>query len=564
MRIALTTALAVAFGLMSVADAPGAEAAPSQIVICPTCSKHMPASFYFCSNCGTNLERVPRTPGGGAATKKPANASTAGAAAMQTKTCPTCGLHMPTNFKFCSNCGTDIEKVHRVSSGGATSHSASAPHSALSNKPAPLNLVGFPQRPAPIVEIGLSPFLGVGPIAPGFVMPTGAVWQPDFIVFGTARTAIQTFDNGLAQVTEWVSRLDIYGNLFLTPTERILIGFRPLDINGLEYSGYRFSPNAGWVNDLNGTLTTLFFQGDLGELFPNLDLGDTKGLDIGFAVGRQPLSFQDGIMINEDVIDAFGITRTSNFFLGASSWRMTGIFAWNELSRNNNVTDDSAKLFGFFNTADYATRTIDLDFAYVTARPDNAGGSGIYVGVGNTQRFGQINSTTRVNASFALDRETPAVSTGVLLFQQLSTTLPDSNDVFYLNAFWAIDDYSSAARGSDRGGPLGATGILFAAQGLGAYGAPLGNRANSAVGGALGYQKFIGGVDRQLIFEIGGRVRTEDPRFFGLAQPNSVAAAVRYQMKLGQHFVLIFDTFVGFPENRDTAYGLRSELLVKF
>ena len=91
------------------------------------------------------------------------------------------------------------------------------------------------------------------------------------------------------------------------------------------------------MDDLNGTLTTLFFQGDLGELFPNLDLGDTKGLDIGFAVGRQPLIFQDGIMINEDVIDAFGITRTSNFFLGASSWRMTGIFAWNELSRNNNV-----------------------------------------------------------------------------------------------------------------------------------------------------------------------------------------------------------------------------------
>ena len=79
-------------------------------------------------------------------------------------------------------------------------------------------------------------------------MPTGAVWQPDFIVFGTARTAIQTFDNGLAQITEWASRLDIYGNLFLTPTERILIGFRPLDINGLEYSGYRFSPNAdGWT-----------------------------------------------------------------------------------------------------------------------------------------------------------------------------------------------------------------------------------------------------------------------------------------------------------------------------
>ena len=99
----------------------------------------------------------------------------------------------------------------------------------------------------------------------------------------------------------------------------------------------------GCKNDLNAYVTTLFFQGDFGELFPNLDPNDTKGLDIQFAIGRQPLSFQDGIMINEDVIDAIGITKTSLFFLGASAWRTTGIFAWNELNRNNNLRDSSAK-----------------------------------------------------------------------------------------------------------------------------------------------------------------------------------------------------------------------------
>jgi hypothetical protein len=46
--------------------------------------------------------------------------------------------------------------------------------------------------------------------------------------------------------------------------------------------------------------------------------------------------------------------------------------------------------------------------------------------------------------------------------------------------------------------------------------------------------------------------------------PRPRAAAARYQMKLSQHLVLIFDTFIGFPEDLGTAYGARSELLIKF
>lgn len=512
-------------------------AVAAETIVCPTCGHSMPAGFNFCSNCGTNLENAPRV-GAETTTTTTSGSSTT----TTTTTSPT-----PKKSGFLNSFF-----------GSPAKHG-----SALSEKPAPLQLEGFPDRPKPIIEIGQNPFLGRGPIAPGITLPTGAVWQPVFLVFGTARTALQTFDNGTGQITEWANRLDLYGNLYLTPTERLLIGFRPLDRDGLDYSGYRFDPRQGLKNDLNAYITTLFFQGDFGELFPNLDPNDTKGLDLSFAIGRQPLSFQDGIMINEDVIDAFGLTKTSNFFLGASSWRTTGIFAWNELNRNNNVRESSAKLFGLFNTADYAADTIDLDFAYVNAEADT-GGDGFYVGVGDTRRFGLINSTTRINASFALDQETSAVSNGVLLFQQLSTTLPDSKDIVYLDAFWGIADYSSAARGPDRGGPLGQTGILFAAQGLGAYGAPLGNRANDAVGAAIGYQKFLGGADKQLTFELGGRVGTRDPKFFASNQPDTIAGAIRYQMKLNQHLVLIFDTFIGFPEDRATAYGFRSEILVKF
>lgn len=540
MRIILTATCAVLLGLTSLVNLVAAEPT-GETVHCPNCGQVMPASAHFCSNCGTSLDNVPRDPA----------PSTASMTTSVTRNEHGMVSHATTTKK-----SFEFSDLFRNPLGGEHG-------SALSDQPAPLQLKDFPERPKPIVEIGLSPFLGSGPIAPGYVLPTGAVWQPDFIVFGTARMALQTFDDGTRQITEWANRLDLYGNLYFTPTERILIGFRPLDREGLFYSGYRFQPQDGPQNALNAYITTLFFQGDFGELFPKLDPNDTKSIDYQFAVGRQPLSFEGGIMIDEDVIDAVGVTRTSLFAFGASAFRTTALFGWNELNRNDNLPDSSAKLFGLFSSADYPFGTIDLDLAFVRA-DEQTGGDGAYIGIGDTQRIGLLNSTTRVNASFALDQDTPAVSTGVLLFQQFSLKLPDSEDFVYLDAFWGIANYASAARGADRGGPLGQTGILFAAQGLGSYGAPLGNRANDAVGAALGYQRFLGSKDRQIVFEIGGRVATRDPRFFAENQPNAFAAGARYQMKLNQHLVLVFDTFIGFPEDRSTAYGARSELLIKF
>ena len=57
---------------------------------------------------------------------------------------------------------------------------------------------------------------------------------------------------------------------------------------------------------------------------------------------------------------------------------------------------------------------------------------------------------------------------------------------------------------------MGRTGILFAAVGLGRYGAALGNRADNAVGGSLGYQMFFKRTRQQLIVELGGRKHTNN------------------------------------------------------
>jgi hypothetical protein len=433
--------------------------------------------------------------------------------------------------------------------------------SRFSDTPTPLSPGTFPARPAPVIEIGQNPFLGNGYIAPGFVIPTGSVWQPVFIAYGDVRTALQTFDNGTTQTTEWANRLDLFGNLYFTPTERILVGFRPFDTAGQSpggvSSGYRFKPGGGkYVNGLNGKLTTGFFEGDFGSLFHNLDPRDVKSLDYGFAIGRQNLVSQDGLLMN-DTMDAIGVTRSSLFLLGSDASHVTALYGWNNISRGNNLKYDDAHLFGLLSSFDYVRSTIDLDLLYVQA-PDRSGGDGLYGGAGLTRRFDYVNATVRVMTSQAVYRQSAPVGTGTLVFTQFSLTPPRSDNLLYWDTFLAIDNFTSAARDPDVGGPLGQTGLLFASAGIGSYGAALANGGHDATGSIIGYQMYFANRRDQLVIELGGRANTKGP------DASKTALGASWQQAFGRHTILVFQGFAGQQENAAHSYGLRSELLVKF
>jgi hypothetical protein len=430
--------------------------------------------------------------------------------------------------------------------------------SALSTKPLPyLSDKGLPARPAPLLEIGPK-FLGTGNISKGFELPTGAVWQPALWVFGDLRTGIDYFDNGKDDpIFEWANRLDLFANLRLSGTERLLVGISPLRSDN-EFSGYTFKPNSadGWDDATNLDITTLFFEGDFGEIFPNLDPKDTGAYDVGFAIGRQPLFFQEGIMLN-DTVDAIAITRDTVILPNIIDWRFTGLFGWNNVNRDDNIEDENALLFGLFTEADLRPSTVDLDFAYVST-DNGSGGDGVYVGVSSVQRLGFFNTTFLANLSVALEDQTAAVSNGGLLVAEVSRTLPHGHDVVYGNAYWGIEEYSSAARDPTAGGPLGQVGILYAAVGLGRYGAALSNRADDSVGAAIGYQKFFNRDRTQLIFELGGRLATDKGR------TDAAAFGTRVQQAIGNRAQIQLDGFVSERENADTGLGLRTELLVRF
>jgi hypothetical protein len=433
--------------------------------------------------------------------------------------------------------------------------------SRFSDQPTPLNPGTFPDRPAPLIEIGQNPFLGNGYIAPGFVIPTGDVWQPVFILYGDFRTALQTFDTGTTQTTEWANRMDLFGNLYFTPTERILIGFRPLDTEGQAVdgvsSGYRWKPGDGdWVNALNAKLTTAFLEGDFGQLFKNLDPQDVKSLDYGYAIGRQDFLLQDGLLVN-DTMDAIGVTHSSLFLFGSNAAHVTALYAWNNISRGDNIKADDAHMFGLNSSFDYVDSTVDFDVLYVTA-PDRSGGDGLYAGIGLTRRFELINFTTRVLTSQAIDRQSAAVGTGTLLFNQLSYSPAHTDNLVYLDSFFGIDHFTSAARDPDVGGPLIQTGLLYANAGIGSYGAPINSEASNTVGAAIGYQMYFAKRHHQLVVELGARTDTKGPG------ESTVALGANWQQGMGRHFVLIFGGFVGAHENTDKSYGLRSELEAKF
>lgn len=431
----------------------------------------------------------------------------------------------------------------------------------LPTEPIPLLLDDdLPKRTPPMFEFG-APLLGPGKLKRGIELPTGAVWTPALWVFGTYRTGVSYIDPGsnAEELVEMPHRFDLLLNLQLAGTERLVAGFQPLHRDG-RFTTYTFSPDeiSGGTSEANFDLATLFFEGDFNELFPKIDPMDRRGLDIGFAVGRQQIEFQDGIMFN-DRIDSLGVVRNGLSMAGIPKIRTTFLFGWNDIHRGDNRDDGSARLYAILTEADTVHSTVELDVAYIDSdQYPNTGGDGLYIGVGATQRIGLVNTTLRVNSSHALDDASPAVDDGILIVAQISKSPRASHNVIYANAYWGIDRYTSASRDPTAGGPLGSIGLLFGAVGLGRYTPALGSRVDESWGLAAGYQWFWDGDRTQLVIEAGGREGTSG------SELDAVALGGRLQRKLGRRFLLQFDGYVTEPSEGDTRFGLRSEILIRF
>ncbi len=374
----------------------------------------------------------------------------------------------------------------------------------------------IPERPALLIEWG-DAFLGEGNLGQGFELPTGAVWTPALWVFGTLRSAIQTIDTGVAdRRTEWVNRFDLFANLQLTSTEKIVLGIRPLDKNRAgQFSGYTFEPSDddGFDDFTNANIRTLFAEGDFGSLFPNLDKQGTTWLDFGYTVGRQPLIFQDGILLN-DTQDSVGLVRNNVRLPGVSNLRASFLYSWDSVSRGanliNNGGEDEGDLdqFGLFTSFDTEFKTTNIDLIYTLDSDDDSDvedGDSLHAGISIAERIGRYSLTWRANGSLALEEESDLVTDGLLLSTELSWTPHRSDDTIWINPFVTIGNFTQAGRENvDGGGPLAPLGILFASPNIGAFGSELDNKANDNAGAAIGYQAFWNDHATNLGLEIAG------------------------------------------------------------
>jgi hypothetical protein len=451
----------------------------------------------------------------------------------------------------------------------------------INDKPTKFFTTGdIPERPALLLELG-DAFLGEGNLGQGFELPTGAVWTPALWVFGTLRSALQTIDTpGSERVTDWANRFDLFGNLQLTSTEKLVVGIRPLDKNRPgQFAGYRFEPNDsdGWRDDFfNANIRTLFAEGDFGSLLPNLDKQGTTWLDFGFTVGRQPLIFQDGILLN-DTQDSIGIVRNNIRLPGVSNLRVSGLYSWGSVSRGatgiDNSNEDTKDLdqFGLFTSFDTEFKTINADFVYtLDSADDGVDGDSAYAGISIAERIGRYSLTWRANGSYAIEDESDLVTTGALLSTELSWTPHGSDDTIWINPFVSIGTFSQAGRENiDGGGPLAALGILFASPNIGAFGSELDNRANDNAGAAIGYQAFWNDHWTNLGLEIAGfkDIGLEDDIQQGLDW--QVGVGFQAQQKLTQQSLIQIEGFYALQEAEvgevdDDTYGGRLEFLYQF
>jgi len=410
----------------------------------------------------------------------------------------------------------------------------------------------------PLIYEGGDLFLGTGNLYEGFETPWGAVWQPQLWVFATVRSAVYTFDNGVQSPSaEWGTRVDLYANLQLTGTEKIIVGFRPLDRNRLDrFTRVTFNDNRGGdQEEFNMDVRTLFFEGDFGSLFPGLDRAGVKKMDYGFTVGRQLLQYQEGILLNDEV-DIVGLVRNNIRLPGISNLRTSVVYGWNEIGRSNAENNNAAKLIGFFNSADTQISTINFDAVYIPDEEKNS--DGYYVGLSAIQRIGHFNTAFRINASIAENGNNAKVGDGVLLSSEVSFTPHRSDDIVYLNMFVSSGNFTQAGRESVVGGPLGALGILFASPSLGNFGSELNSFADDVAGFALGYEAFWENHRRSLTLEIAGRKDIGGNGF------DDFAVGFEFRQRLLQRLQLQVDAHRSFQEFRDDGYGFRTELQYQF
>lgn len=429
-------------------------------------------------------------------------------------------------------------------------------------------------EPRPIVELG-RPLYREGPLPGGYnIIGRKNLVNPSLQVYGDWRTAAAYNDNGTVETGQIATRLNLDVDLGLTSTERVHALFRPVDQNG-EFSRYEFfgDDRKQGKGILDGNVDTLFFEGDLGNIFSGLT-DRYSSFDLPFAAGLMPLIFQNGVWVDDAITGfAFAIPARNSPIFGISNMDLSFFAGFDKVSTpaikddQNKFADHNVNVFG-------VAAFIEATDGYWEAgigRVDGEAGFDEFsynsATLAFTRRYGGwLSNSLRGVWTFGQDRQRNQQQNAdgfIALIENSFITAKPLTFVPYVNLFAGFDRPQSLIRDAGAGGILKNTGILFETDGLTNF-PKLDDTGQNTYGGAAGLQ-YLFNLDQQLIFEAAGFDVIEGDLETGRpARGPQYGIGTRYQIPLSKSLIFRADTIYAWREKDANIAGVRTEIRVKF
>ena len=403
----------------------------------------------------------------------------------------------------------------------------------------------LPDRVGTIIELGRG-INEEGPLDPGIEMPWGAVWQPALWIWGTQRVALHASD-GDRRTRQWgdsgeiALRMDLEANLQLTGTERIRTHIRPMDEPGKAYHhkpiGHS-APDNSYVSHWDADFESLFFEGEISEMFPTLDPDDRTANDLGFAIGKFPVELQNGYLVRDEML-AVGLSKINIPVEGSSGVRLLGIWAFGHLDEPRFKGDADVIVLSAEGNFPWGLLEVDAGARFA----DSPEGDQFNAGVGWTHHIGLGNYTLHANFSNPAGSGMKDDEAYLVVFGY-SREINIRRDLVYALGFWA--DGSHERLSSNGAPPLGTVGLSFAGTGVGRYRPALLPAPADAAGFSIGIQRFLLGESANWVLELAHRQDLEKRNRTGSTSGNTsgFALTTRLQYKFRNRFLVQFDGFV--------------------
>ncbi len=391
---------------------------------------------------------------------------------------------------------------------------------------------------------------------------------PGLSVFGDWRTAVAYNDNGEIEVGQVATRLNLDIDYKITGTERIHAFVRPFDKGG-NFTRHEFSggDESGTNIEIDGNLDTLFFEGDVGQIYGGLSDIDAP-FDLPIAFGLMPYLTQNGVWIEDAFVGGavslaaksspkFDITNMDFTLFGGFDKVTTPAF----VNEDGGLNDDDASMIGIAAFIEATEGYYEFGYGFVNGENEFSDLDYHSLTAAYTQRYGGwLSNSLRALWTFGQspDAGNERTADGLMLIAEnsLITSLP-STLVPYFNVWLGIDKPQPLA---DDSGILKNTGILFETDGLTGF-PKLDDTGHDSFGGAIGVS-YLFNLDRQIVVEL-ARVQTFEDDGNG-AGDDQTGIGIRYQHPIAPAWILRTDAMVGFRKNQDDLFGTRFEIRRKF